>query len=113
MSKKISQLNELTTVLESDLLAVVHNGETRKVTKANLLKELQAGSFVDNEIPAGLIDGSNTVYTTEFDFITGSTRVYLNGLRLLPSDYSETGANEITLSDPLEDGDSLLLDYRK
>lgn len=40
MSKKISQLNELTSVLETDLLAVVNNGETKKVTKANLFQDI-------------------------------------------------------------------------
>ena len=40
MSKKISQLTELTTVGNADVLAVVNSGETKKVTKQNLLKEI-------------------------------------------------------------------------
>ncbi len=40
MSKKISQLTELTTVLNTDVLPVTNAGETKKVTKLNLLKEV-------------------------------------------------------------------------
>lgn len=117
MSKKISQLNELTTVLSTDLLAVVNSGETKKVTKANLLKETQEiADFVDSEIPAGLLNSSNTVYTTAFNFTAGSTHVYFNGLRLTRGagkDYTETGLNQITLSIPPHSEDSILIDYRK
>lgn len=42
MSKKISQLDELTTVLDADILPVVNSGATKKVTKQNLLKEIVA-----------------------------------------------------------------------
>jgi hypothetical protein len=116
MSKKISQLTELTTVLDSDLLAVVNNGETKKVTKANLLKEITSTSFVDGEIPAGSINGTNTVYTTAFNFITGSTHVFLNGIRIArgsSSDYTETGLNQINFISAPQSGDSILIDYRK
>lgn len=40
MSRKISQLNEATDVLDTDVLAVVNEGETKKATKENFLKEL-------------------------------------------------------------------------
>lgn len=40
MSKKISQLTELTTVANADVLPVVNGGATKKVTKQNLLKEV-------------------------------------------------------------------------
>ena len=40
MSKKISQLNELSTALNSDVLPIVNSNETKKITKQNLLKEL-------------------------------------------------------------------------
>lgn len=117
MSLKISQLTEVTTVLETDVLPVVNNGETKKVTKANLLKETsQHTDFVDGETPNGLINGTNAIFTTDFNFIAGSTHLYLNGLRLKPgaeNDYTETGLNQITLSNPPQSGDLLLIDYRK
>lgn len=42
MSKKISQLDNLDTVLDADILPVVNAGATKKVTKQNLLKEVNA-----------------------------------------------------------------------
>lgn len=116
MSKKISQLPELTTVLAGDLLAVVNNGVTKKVTKANLLKDIAAINYVDGETPAGSVNGANTVFTTAFNFTAGSTHLYLNGLRLKPgtgNDYRETAANQITLSTAPQTGDALLIDYCK
>ncbi len=80
MSLKISQLNALTTVLDTDVLPVVNSGETKKVTKANLLKNIPVS--VSGEIPTGLINGSNTVYTTSFTFITASSRLDKHGLSL-------------------------------
>lgn len=113
MSKKISQLDEITTVLNDDLLPVVNGGETKKVTKENLLKEIQPAEFIDGESLTGTINGANTVFTTQDPFTPLSTRIYLNGLRLSSTEYAETGVTEITLTDPPESGDTLLIDYRK
>lgn len=50
-SKKISQLNGITTVLDTDIIPVVNSGETKKVTKANLLKEVneKIDDHIDNK----------------------------------------------------------------
>lgn len=65
-----------------------------------------------NETPTGLVNSSNTVYTAAANFNTGTTRVYLNGLRqALGVDYTETGADEITFTTAPTTGDNLFLDY--
>lgn len=68
-----------------------------------------SGVAVLSENPTGAIDGTNTVYTTAGAYRTGSTAVYLNGLREFH--YAETGASEVTLEDPPIAGDSVRIDY--
>ncbi len=73
-----------------------------------------ASSFVSNQVPAGLVNGINTVFTTTDDFVTGSTHFYLNGLRqLLGTDYLESGSNQITLAVAPLMGFVLVIDYIK
>lgn len=58
-----------------------------------------SGTPVRNETLSGTVDGVNTVFTTSFNFISGSTAIYHNGMRQqLGDDYTETGPNEITFS---------------
>lgn len=57
----------------------------------------------------GLRNGVNKVFTTAFNFIAGSTAVYLNGLR--ESHYVESASNAITFDDAPLSADSLTIDY--
>lgn len=71
--------------------------------------------FADSEVPAGVINGSNTVFTLAFPpSPAGSLELYLNGLRLDANvDYSLTN-NVVTFfvgSTP-QPGDLLLASYR-
>lgn len=70
-------------------------------------------SFVDNEIPAGDVDGANRVFTLDHTPITGSLKLYLNGQRLSGGgiDFTLVG-DAITMAvEPLI-GSILLADYR-
>lgn len=69
-------------------------------------------SLVRNETPGGLIDNSNTAYTTASTFATGSLKVYLNGQRLTPggADFTE-GIQGFTMAYAPLTGDILLVDY--
>ncbi len=68
--------------------------------------------FVDNEVPSGSVNGSNNNFTVAHTPITGSVKVYRNGLRMKPTvDYTITGATISFLETPLT-GDLLLADYR-
>lgn len=69
-------------------------------------------NFVFNEVPSGTIDGSNTVFTTASDFQSGTTALYLNGLRQkLGSSYNETGDAEITFTSAPQASDEIIIDY--
>lgn len=64
------------------------------------------GVPVFGEIPTGVLDGVNTVFTTTHDFQTIS--VYLNGLR--ESHYTATSPT-ITIADPPLPTDDIRVDY--
>lgn len=73
------------------------------------------GLGVYNEIPTGSLNGVNTVFGTEFNYLTNSLSVYLNGIRQVRTagHYSESGTNNFTMSEPPLAGDILLIDYQK
>jgi len=71
---------------------------------------------VEDEVLTGIINGVNTNFSTAFDFIPGSIRVYRNGNRNYPgatSDYMESGTNLIIYSFAPVAGDLLTADYLK
>lgn len=71
-----------------------------------------SSTSVFSETPTGLINSSNTIYTFSQDFISGTTRIYLNGLRQeLGTDYTETGTDEITFTTAPTTGDVLFAEY--
>ena len=68
--------------------------------------------FVDNEIPAGDIDGLNDEYELNFD-PDGTEEVYLNGMLQVPGateDYT-ISTTTITMLTVPEVGDVLLVNY--
>ena len=87
--------------------------DLRFITPLKLKVFLDAtGYSVYNETPVGLLNGVNTVFTTAAAFVSGKTRLYLNGIRQkLSGDYTETGGNEVTFSSAPASTDSVLIDY--
>ena len=68
---------------------------------------------VYNETPSGIENGINKVFTTSLPFESGTTRLYLNGIRLkLGADYTETGANQITYVEAPYSSDNIIIDYQ-
>ena len=67
------------------------------------------GFPVVGETPAGVINGSNATFTTSQPFQSGTTAVYLNGLR--EDFYSESGNSTVILGAPPTVGDKLRIDY--
>ena len=66
------------------------------------------------EVPGGLVNGANTVFTTAANFTANTTMVYVNGVRQLRgvgNDYTETGPNQITFAVAPLAGFQLQLDY--
>jgi len=71
------------------------------------------GGMLCNEVPSGLINGSNTNYTLANTPVTNSLTVFLNGLMQEPgggNDYSLSGLT-ITFATAPESGDILLANY--
>lgn len=64
-----------------------------------------------NETPGGTIDGSNTAFTTAAGYLSTTLRVYLNGIRLAGSDYTETGSSTFSMTLAPLTGDLLRVDY--
>lgn len=93
--------------------------ELRK-TKALLNGQVESviAQFVtdrDFEI-VGDKDGINKTFVLSENYIQGTTKVYVNGLRMtrdINYDYIESGARNIILTLPLTSGDNLLVDYIK
>jgi len=70
-------------------------------------------TFVRGEVPAGVVDGANAVFTLASTPAAGSVALYLNGLRLLAgagNDYTLAGAI-ITMATAPQAGDVLIADY--
>lgn len=67
-----------------------------------------------SEVPSGLVNGVNTVYTTSQDFINGSQLLFHNGLLMRPGgtfDYTVTDSDEITFTFAPLTGDFILITY--
>jgi hypothetical protein len=64
----------------------------------------------------GLRNSINKVFTLSNSFVSNTTKVYLNGIRLTPGseyDYTETSPNQITFSYAPAVDDLIIVDYVK
>lgn len=70
------------------------------------------GLLVSNEVPAGLKNGVNMIFTTMNPFVAGSTHLYINGLKQqLGVHYYESGVQQLNIPDSVQSSDILTLDY--
>jgi hypothetical protein len=71
-------------------------------------------NFVDNDSPAGIVDGANTVFTlTGVPNPASSLTIYRNGvLQKAGQDFSLSGSRITFLGTPPQPGDTLLAGYR-
>ena len=71
------------------------------------------GAFVDDEVPTGVVNGSNKTFTIADTPMSGSVKLFVNGQRqILTTDYSITGTT-ITTVVAYPTGTLLRVDYRK
>jgi len=78
-------------------------------------RQFGSNGNVFDETPSGTINGTNDVFTTGVDFISGSLRVYKNGVRLeegASNDFLVTGTDEFTMATAPATGTKLLVDYQ-
>lgn len=70
---------------------------------------------VIGEVPAGDVNGENTIFATQYQYRQGTPRVYLNGVRLRAgsdNDYTlGEGRTNVILKTPPSSGDVVLVDY--
>jgi hypothetical protein len=69
---------------------------------------------IQDEVPAGSVDGANDTYMTVFGYQAGSLRVYLNGLRQsagAADDYLEVDGQTFAFGIPPALGDVIRVDY--
>ena len=60
----------------------------------------------------GLVNGSNTTFTTSANFAVNKVMVYLNGQRLKRTvDYTLSGSNQVIFTTAPETGDVLIIDF--
>jgi hypothetical protein len=71
------------------------------------------GTGVFNEVPSGLINGTNTTFLVSQPFVGATLCVYLNGLRQRPTtDFTIVDSTHFALTSAPMSGDSLLIDYQ-
>lgn len=102
---------------DTDKFLVVDSGVVKYRTGSQLMSDVQAQLQSDYDYNiTGARDSSNKVFTLSSNFLSGSTRVYVNGLRYTPGatyDYTETGTNQITFTNAPDAGDLITVDYIK
>lgn len=69
---------------------------------------------VIDEVPAGLINGSNATFTTAYNFDPATLEVFLNGLKQkVTDDYSTSGTTTIIFTFSPLTGERVTVDYIK
>lgn len=80
------------------------------------INALSPGQQVTNEILTSQVDGITDSFTTVNNYVAGSLKVYVGGLRQIPgvgADYTETGANNFQLNYTPVSGERMIVDYIK
>lgn len=96
-----------------DNISFVVPPETYDLVTVDYLKSAPLiGTNYYNEIPSGLVNGSNVTFNTLYDIYDNSSMLYLNGIRQIYSvDYTAT-SNIITFTVAPETNDILIIDYK-
>lgn len=114
------KVDNLPNVLEEDAIYIVQDldSQTASITITDSLGNpffSVAGALantITEEVPSGLINGSNATFTTVLSFVPASIQVFVNGLRQKKiDDYVTTGVNTIILSASPKVGDSIIVSY--
>jgi hypothetical protein len=89
-------------------------GTTAITYQADSSGSLNNTNFIDYEVPAGAVNSVNTTFTLGNSPVTGSVKLFINGLRQTQSAsyYSVTGTT-VTITDAPLTGDRVYVEYRK
>lgn len=70
--------------------------------------------LIISEIPSGIINGINSIFTTQFNFIPETVEIYLNGLKQrIIEDYQLIGNNTIQFVFSPFNNENILVNYLK
>lgn len=107
--------------VDTDRFLVSDGGIIKYRTGAQLLSDIGGISTAifqsdyDENI-TGSRNSINKVFTLSANYVAGTTRVFINGIRLTPGasyDYTESAANQITFTNAPDAGDLIVVDYIK
>jgi hypothetical protein len=108
-----------TTLADTRFFCTSNTGGTIDITAITYVQDTGAGitsaNFVVEEIPSGLLNGSNTIYTLAFTPVSSKLKLFLNGIRLRSgagNDYTISTAT-ITMATAPTSNDVLIADYIK
>ena len=73
-----------------------------------------AGHMSHHETPTPATDGAETVFTTASDYVSGTLKVFLDGLvQIKDTDYSETTSTTFTMAAAPDADEVLWVEYIK
>ena len=87
------------------------DGDTNENSLDYLIKK-KIGEIVDAEVPSGTIDGSNKTFTIAHTPISGSLKLFLNGMLLKENDDYTLSGTTITMNYAPESGSNFIASYR-
>ncbi len=89
-------------------------GQFEEIEEA--INVLSPGEQVDSEELSSQVDGLTDSFTTLFNYVAGTLKIYVGGMRQTPGvgkDYTETGVNGFDLNYIPVVGEVILVDYTK
>jgi hypothetical protein len=102
---------------DTDKFLVSDSGVIKYRTGAQLMSDLMDRMQSDYDFNIGGTKNSvNKTFVLSANYIAGTTKVYMNGIRLTPGaeyDYVEAGTNQITFTNAPDPGDLIVVDYIK
>lgn len=120
---ELSNQKQVTPPLNLPTLAILYDEWRSQGYEGSFLEFVQSLQGRDGvsplsgymlETPAGAVDGINATYTSSFDFIPETVKVYVNGLLMKRlQDFNTYGTNQINMSVSLGVGETIQIDYYK
>jgi hypothetical protein len=102
---------------DTDKFLVSDSGVIKYRTGAQLMSDLMDRMQSDYDFNIGGTKNSvNKTFVLSANYMSGTTKVYMNGIRLTPGaeyDYIEAGTNQITFTNAPDPGDLIVVDYIK
>jgi len=97
-----------------DLTSAVQDMSFHSFEEQPFPTTIVTSNIVNPEVPSGLLNGTNTLFTTAFPYKTNTLNVYLNGIKLiLNTDYTLSVPQQFVLVTAPISSDFLRVDYLK